>query len=274
MSKITGLFCALVVMLGVSLFISTSLSADVVTGLVGYWSFDTGTAKDDSGKGNHGVIIGAPKVVDGKVGKAFDFDGKDDGVTVPDSASLQLPDALTVAAWIYVRKFVDHAGVCWKGEKIGWGANFNWRIATTGDGLTWGTTTGGTENWFATAGAIKLNEWNFVALTADGTQAVARVAPGGGALTIPTSGEGNPKPSPKPYNVWKDQPVRIGWSQGRNGDLAIVDYFDGIIDEVTIYNRALSEADLNELKDQGVNRLTAVDLSGKLATKWAQIKTY
>lgn len=266
--------CMLVVVLGIGLMACASANADLVKGLVGYWSFDTGSAKDDSGSGNNGKILGSPKVVAGKVGSAFDFDGVDDGIEVPDHASLQLPDGLTVACWINVRKFVDHAGVCWKGEKIGWGANFNWRIATTGDGLTWGTTTAGNENWFATSAAIKLNEWNFIVLTADGAQAVARVAAGGGAFKTPTSGQGNPKkPSPKPYNVWKGQPVRIGWSQGRNGDLKIIDFYNGVIDEVTVYNRALTDAELSELKDQGMPA-TAVDAAGKLTTTWSRIKAY
>jgi len=264
------LTCVLAVMLVMGLACGIAY-ADLGAGLVAYYSFDSGTAKDDSGNGNKGNIEGAPKVVDGMVGKAFDFDGKDDGVTVPDHASLQLPDALTVACWINVRKFVDHAGVCWKGEKIGWGANFNWRIATTGSGLTWGTTTGGSENWFATDAAIKLNEWNFIAMTADGKQAVARVAAGGGAFKTPASGQQNPKPSPAPYNVWKGQPVRIGWAQGRGGDLKVIDYYDGIIDEVVIYNRALSEAELTEMKDQGMPT-AAVRPAGKLATTWAGIK--
>lgn len=256
----------------ISFFAGVSYS-QLTKGLVCYLSFNDGTAKDNSGAGNHGKIIGAPKSVAGKVGKCFDFNGKSDAIEIPDGPAVQLSDALTVAAWINVRKFVDHAGICWKGEKIGWGPNFNWRIATTGNGLTWGTTTAATENWFATDGAITLNQWAFICLTADGKQAIAYVAKDGKTLTKPASGQSNPKPSPAPYNVWKGQPVRIGVAQGRSGDLKIIDYYDGLIDEVMIYNRALTEAEVKELMTTDMS-LTAVDAKGKLSTTWGEIRSY
>jgi hypothetical protein len=244
-------------------------------GLVAYYSFNDGTAKDESGKGNHGKFLGAPKSVAGKKGNCLDFNGKTDGIDIADSESMQLADALTVAAWINIRKLTDQGGICWKGEKIGWGANYNYRISTTADGgIVWGTTTKKIEFYFST-GAPYVNKWSFICLTADGVKGIAYVTYDGVNLTIAPCWDGNYHPALKPYNVWKGQPVRIGYSQGRNGDLKNVDYFDGMIDEVVIYNRALSEAELKELMNQDLSitaTVTAVDASGKTATKWAQIK--
>lgn len=260
-----------VTILFVFCMISTSSYSAIMDGLVAYYSFDAGTPKDNSGNGNSGVFEGDPKLAAGKIGACLDFDGDGDGVTVADNASLQLPDALTVAAWIFPRTGVDHGGICWKGEKIGWGANFNYRIATTGDGLTWGTTSGGNENYFATGGVLKTNEWMFVAMTADGVNEIGYISSDGVNFEIPASGQDNPKAGGAPYNVWEGQPVRIGWSQGIGGDLANMGFFDGLIDEVAIYDRALSEDELRDLAG-GLLSLTAVAPAGKLIKTWAAIK--
>jgi hypothetical protein len=238
-------------------------------GLVGYWSFDDGTAKDQSGMGNHGEIIGDPQRVAGKIGDCLDFDGDGDGITVPDDPSLQLEDALTVVCWIKARTGVDHGGICWKGEMIGWGANFNYRMATTGGGLTWGTTSGGSENYFATDGVLQLDKWMFLAMTADGAQEIGYISVDGGAFEIPTSGQGNPKAGGAPYNIWEGQPVRIGWAQGMSGTLDNLTFFDGLIDEVAIYNAALTEEELGRVMN---DVLAAVEPDSKLVTTWAGIK--
>jgi hypothetical protein len=259
--------------------------ADLADGLVAYWSFDSGTAKDDSGNGNKGTIIGEPRLVDGKVGKAFDFDGEDDGINVPSNPSLELPDALTCAAWIYPRDVIgnaagnDHAGICWKGNMIGWGSNaYNWRIATaSAAGLTWGSCGSGTEGYFATANCFVdgLNTWYHVALVEDGTVGTAYV--NGVVLTAAdvTGGNMDPPRPPAPYDTWPDEPVRIGWSQGYNGAIGpdTDSYFDGIIDEVVLYNRALSANEITELMNVGLPA-TAVEPADKLATTWALIKAH
>ena len=271
--SLSAWICSLISLVTIgTLVIPDEVYADLKEGLVSVWRFDEGKGDvaHDSISNNDGDIDGA-EWVEGKFGMALDFDGIDDGVTVPDHPSLQLPDALTVACWIYPRATIDHAGVCWKGEMVGWGTNFNFRIATVPGGLTWGTTAAG-EDWFATSTALPdMEEWYFVCLTADGSEAIARVAKEGAALEIPESAEGNPKVGGSPYNVWEGQPVRIGWSQGRGGDLAVTDFYDGIIDEVVLYNRALSEDELTDLMNQGMP-VTAVEPVGKLATTWASIK--
>jgi len=70
-------------------------------GLVGHWTFDEGegtTARDSSGKGNHGKIVGGAKCAKGKVGGALEFDGIDDFVDLPDGFA-DLTKGLTFAVW-------------------------------------------------------------------------------------------------------------------------------------------------------------------------------
>jgi MSHA biogenesis protein MshQ len=267
------LFCVL----AIGLIACAGVYADLADGLVGYWSFDEGTGKDDSGNGNEGAIVGNPQMVAGKAGNALDFNG-DDGVEIAHSASLTLPDELTAACWIFPRAVVDgagndHAGVVWKGNMIGWGADvYNFRIATaSAQGLTWGSTGGGVEGYFATANCFTdgLEQWYHVALVEDGSEGRAYV--NGAVLTDADVTGGDMHRPAAPYDVWESEPVRIGWSQGRGGDLATLVYFDGIIDEVAIYNRALSADEVGELMSQGLST-TAVEPGDKLVTTWSRIK--
>jgi len=72
-------------------------------GLVGWWRFDEGSgtvAGDSSGNGNDGTVYGTTWV-DGKYGKALSFDGIDDYVNIPASASLQSFDEFSISFWMY-----------------------------------------------------------------------------------------------------------------------------------------------------------------------------
>ena len=68
-------------------------------GLVGYWGFD-GNAQDYSGNGNHGTVNGATLTADrsGNIGKAFDFDGVNDNIVVANSSSFQT-NIWTISSW-------------------------------------------------------------------------------------------------------------------------------------------------------------------------------
>jgi hypothetical protein len=73
-------------------------------GLVAYYRFN-GSANDESGNGNHGTVFGALPCTDrkGRANSAYCFDGEDDFIRVPSSASLKPPaTALSVAAWVFV----------------------------------------------------------------------------------------------------------------------------------------------------------------------------
>ena len=248
-------------------FVSGAYAA-LESGLVSAWTFDDGTAKDNGTGGNNGVIKGNVKSVAGKTGKAMDFDGvKGSYIEVADKASLQ-QDRFTISAWINVRKGADHGAIFFKGDKIGWGANFMARIATTSDtNLTWGTTFGATEGWFATNNVIKPNEWSHVCMTADGTVATAYVAG-----KVPASGQTNPHESKAPLNKWAGKPVEIGVGRGVGGTVGNDAFFNGIIDQVYFWKRALTAAEVTQLAGGAV--LTAVEVKGKVSTTWGDIKSY
>src|SRR5688572_19079516 len=74
-------------------------------GLVGHWRLDEGRTRstaDSSGNGNNGTLIGSggPSWITGTVSNALRFDGRDEYVNVPNSASLGITEDITIAAWI------------------------------------------------------------------------------------------------------------------------------------------------------------------------------
>lgn len=261
------LACMLAVVFVMGLVASMSY-ADINDGIVGYWPLE-GNGDDSSGNGSNGTIVGDPGTVNGMVGKALDFNG-DDGVEIASNANVELPDAFTVTCWVYPRATRDaagndHAGVVWKGKWIGWGTDvYNYRIATSGDGgLTFGACGGGTESHFNDAACFVdgMDVWYHVAYTADGTVGIAYV----------NGAEVNRRADTITYDTLPDQPVRIGWAEGRGGDGGADVYFDGIIDEVVIYDRALSVDEVGMLMVDGLDP-SAVEPSSKLISTWSSIK--
>ena len=258
------------------LIISGNVTADINKGIVSAWTFDDGTPKDSTGVSN-GTVNGGVEFIAGKFGKAASFNGKDGFISVPHKKAYDvLANGLTVSAWINVRNGKDHSAIAFKGTKIGWGANYLFRICTTSNtGMTWGVCIAGTEGWFATNNVIQPNQWFFVCLTADGKQAIAHVASEkDGKVNIPQSGEGNPKPIVAPYLTFPDRPIEIGVGRAYGGTVGDDRYLDGIVDDLIIWDRALTEDEIAELaKGKRPNVGLAVDVQNKLASTWGNIKT-
>ena len=77
----------------------TAPPININNGLVGYYQFD-GDASDASGNGNNGTVEGVVDYVNSSNGTAISFDDEIDRVTVPQSASLQPSDEITISAWV------------------------------------------------------------------------------------------------------------------------------------------------------------------------------
>jgi len=269
MSRAMRLVTVLIGLSALGLLVCVSSYANLTEGVVGAWTFNDGTARDLSGNGNNGEILDEPEVVKGKFGNALEFDGSDDGVEIQDNEKLQITEPFTVACWIFPHSCKDHAGIVWKGKAIGWGTDvYNYRIAQLStDGVTWGACTGPIEGYFGTAGVLdKMDVWYHLALVEDGTKGIAYV---NGEAGIPTTeGDAN-RPAP-PYFPSEGEPVRIGWSVGSQGAIPGDVYFEGIIDEVFLYNRPLDENEINDLMNGALNY--PVEYAGKLAVTWAHVK--
>ena len=257
--------------------ITTSALADLNDGVVAAWTFDDGKVTDAIGDAHGELFKGASITNDGKFGKALDVDGNQDSradIEFDNDLESIIEGPHTVSYWLFVREGRDHSGV-WKGEKVGWGANFTFRMVTTSStNMTWGTTSGGNENWFATDGAIEPNTWLHICQTADGKEAIGYVG-NNGKVEIPASGQANPQVAPEPYNLFPDRPLELGAGRGIGGNDGNDTFLDGIIDDVIIWDRALSEDEVEELANESrPDKALAVKAEGKLTTSWGKVKSY
>ena len=217
---------------GVASTFSTEVSSMVAsalpsTGLVAAYGFEetSGVAVMDSSRGgNHGTIAGATRTASGRHGRALSFDGLNDLVTIADSPSLDLSSGMTVEAWVRPTALSGWRSVVLKerpdGLAYGLYAHDNApRPAATvhvDDDIS-----------AAGTGALPLNTWSHVAATHDGT-AVRLYVNGTLVGTQPAPGSLSDT----------TEPLRIG------GNLVWGEYFSGRIDEVRIYNRALSAEEI------------------------------
>ena len=200
-----------------------------VTGLAAYYPF-SGNASDLSGNGNHGTVYGATLTDDryGRADSAYRFNGAGDYIRVPYSSTLSFPHDLSVAAWI---KTTDDAGGIAHEHNGGSDGNFVFGLSQGGR-LRFGrsvTVAGGQYD----SDFVNDGQWHFVVGLFDSTNHVVKVYIDGYFASS------YPDLQSLPDN---HIPLIIG---DENNHLYA---FDGVIDDVRLYNRVLSEAEIWTLK--------------------------
>ncbi len=199
------------------------------SGLVGAWGFDEAsgsTVADKSGKGNIGTITGATRTAAGKFGGALAFTGTGKWVTVPDSTSLHLTTGLTVEGWVNP---TANGASSWRAMAVKETATgLSWALYPFGDGgfpSAHAFTT--SELWARGTTKPALNTWTHVAATYDGTTIRLFI---NGVLAATKAQTGSLLAS--------TQPLRFG------GDALWSEWFQGSLDEIRVYNRALSATEI------------------------------
>ena len=195
-------------------------------GLVAAYGFEDGSGSllgDSSGNANTGTITGATWT-SGRFGSALSFNGVDNLVTVADSGSLDLTTSLTLAAWVYPTASTGVRDIIIKE-----GANVDVYnlYARNGFGLPESNVLVGGTNVVAQGSALAINTWTYVVGTYDGTS-LNLYLDGALAASQPLSG-----------------PIAVSTGALRIGGNGIWgEHFQGRIDEVRIYDRALSAAEI------------------------------
>ena len=198
--------------------------------LVGAYSFDAGTGStltDASGLGNTGAISGATWTAAGRNGGALSFDGVDDLVTVADAGSLDLTTGMTLEAWVR-----PTAGGSWRTvvtkEQVG---NLVYGLFSSSDsGQPSGIVSIGSspiQDIVRGTSALGLSSWTHLATTYDG--AVLRLFVNGTQVGSANVTGAYPNSA---------GPLQIG------GNRVWPEWFQGQIDDLRVYNRALSAAEL------------------------------
>jgi RHS repeat-associated protein len=202
-------------------------------GLVGGYGLEEGSGSsvaDGSGSGNNGTITGASWTTSGHDGKALSFDGVDDRVRVPHAASLAQAGAVTLESWVNPSAF---PGSGLPATLIRKDDQYQLLINSVGavKFRIW-KNPGGQQELASPNGVVPVGQWHHVAATWDGATFkiyVDGVERASAALT------GTPETS--------TDALYLGASYGS------ADWFNGRLDEVRVYNRALTPAEIQADRD-------------------------
>ena len=263
-------FC-IVLLLSVLLTIApTDAQRDEAT-VAANWTFNDGSAKDTSKKGLDGNFAGKPQAVDGIAGKALKFNGKSDGIKLPDSIDINTGGPYTnrtVAALFNCddvgvkdrKQVIYEEGGATRGliiyvhdDKVyvaGWNrAEYNWNGA-------WSSADVKSKRWYPVGLVIR---------------------------------DARDKVESKKFEMWLDG-KRIAQEKGgqlhaHGDDMGIghlnqntvyhdgggggsdLDWFGGLIDEVVVYGSAFDEGGFADLA-----KSLSVEPQGKFTTTWASLK--
>ncbi|MFB6089055.1 MAG: LamG-like jellyroll fold domain-containing protein, partial [Candidatus Aenigmatarchaeota archaeon] len=203
-------------------------------GLVGRWNFETGSgtiAEDNSGNGNSGTLEGDPQWTSGIQGDyGLEFDGSDDYVKVPDDDSLDLStySAFTISCWAYPTNLDTDRDCVAKGpgdkgiELRYDNGNDNWVFDLHDDG-------GWKYAWHNDI-SPSLNSWVHLLGVYDD-----------GEIKIYVNGDKGETTSVGPIQDVTNYDLQLSnWGTGSR-------YWSGSIDEVRIYDRALSKEEIRKM---------------------------
>ena len=237
----------------------------VQDGLVSYWSFEGGDVSDRIGD-NDGTINGDPEVVAGNIGDALKFDGNDN-VTFPTNGVPTGNSPMSWSAWF--KREVTYGGGVQYIATFGFphccGRFFG--IGTRGGDMVFMTQWGGGFDVFGPV--VSLGDWHHVVAVYNGSQNDTIYLNGEmvASMDLPEATDvvdtnagaigSNPGIRPGPHETPDGQPGDPG------------EFFEGLIDDVGLYNRALSADDVS----QNFLATVAVEPAGKLTSTWADIKS-
>ncbi|MBU0579474.1 right-handed parallel beta-helix repeat-containing protein, partial [Patescibacteria group bacterium] len=207
------------------------------TGLVAYWSFDdiSNNIVPDKAGNNNGTICGGVTIVDGVSGKALMFNGTDGYVEVPHSSSfdgIEAQDKITIESWVKIKGWYnDEWFSIVDTDNFGWLFQIN---STQEEGLNFITNNGGSGVW---GGFVPdLDTWYHLAVSYDKSEAKIRFF---------VNGEVKKEANLSGDITKGSEFLYIGYNPSGG-----TEYSNGIIDELRIYNKALSQEEIQA--DMGV----------------------
>ncbi len=209
------------------------------SGPLAYWKFDEGhgtVATDSSGNGHNGTIYGALWTT-GKIGQALDFDGTSNYVAIPADPSLDNLQGLTISAWVYPCQ------------------DKRWHVLDKGDGdkrlyaVGTSNTVDGRVRYSGThafseskSNTVVLNQWQHFVMTWSAATNLTRLYRNGVEVvyTTQTAGTGT---------TWDDSvhPISIGMRGDPTLPIDATTFFNGVLDEIRLYNRPLTSQEINNL---------------------------
>lgn len=231
--------------------------------LVALWLCDEGKGDkltDSSGNKHTGDFFGKIKWEKGKFGSGIKFNGVSDHIEVPDPDHKLTPKHITLMAWINLDNTVGNHSIM---EQYDWAGNLGCHaFRTNGPALQfyviWGTSAPN-----ANSGNLKANEWIHATATYDGEN-------------IRVYQDGELKGEAKDAAKRNLEPSNKSLSIGTRGDTKDIHWMTGIMDELAIFDDALTEKEIKAIatNDKGIFNALGLDVQpkGKLATSWGEIR--
>jgi Concanavalin A-like lectin/glucanases superfamily len=224
-------------------------------GLVAFYPF-SGNAKDASGNNLHGVVNGALLTTDrfGNTDAAYAFNGTSDFINVGNPSALRITNTITLAMWVKKDAFSESAPILSKKQATNitpvLGEGFSVLLNTIGSGEKYywinslypGTGIQGNNN--AYGADFEPGVWQFLAIVMDGQKLTWY---NNGVLSITVDNN-----QPLTANSLGD--FLIGRDIGVSSSFP-TSSFDGKIDDVVVYNRALSEREIKQIYNQTVSTI-------------------
>lgn len=213
-----------------------SAPIDLAHGLVGHWTFDEGKgaiAHDASGRDNHATVKGDAKWGTGIIGGALEFDGKNDFVSIPNESQFDITGNITVSAWIRVESFTNAwQAIVTKGDRA-------WRLHRANNrnnaGFACSDLARNQTGDLLGNKRVANSQWHHIAGVLDGTK-----------MSLYVDGVLDARMVSSPQISVNDYSVLIGSNAQVAGRL-----FHGLIDDVRIYDRALSVDELRAMVKLG-----------------------
>lgn len=241
---------------------STNFSAPIDSSTVLALKFDEGSGNqtyDSSRFGNNGTMFGnmnttldgnlsSGRVSTGKFANALVFDGVNDYVSVDSSASLNITNAITLEAWVkpnFLHSDLRTAVAKWSSSQSA--DSYLLGIDTSGNIRFYLDSTGTGQTSLLSSNKVSANSWSHIAATWDGS-----------IMRVFLNGIADTNTATFTSTIFKSNfPVYLGKHDGGNP-------FNGTIDDVRIYNRALSPEEIRAAYEGGVKRYSGAGGTGNI----------
>lgn len=248
-------------LIGIFILVFSGICLSAEKDLVAYWNFDEGTGeivKDVTGNKHDGKFVGTPKWVDGKYGKALEFDGKTSYIEVPHADDLAIETNLTFSAWFKPNVTINSTNYGYRlmTKNNDYFFLFNYKEGDRGLGnlgFLLKDPKGVNHVAHSVTGEWIAGTWYHAVGTFDGKQIKIYINGVLEATTDYVGTIGNSK-----LTLW------IGADDAPS-------YFPGVIDEVRVYKATATDAEVKQIM-AGPSGTSAVDFERSVTTSWGKIK--
>ncbi len=233
-------------------------SASLSQGLVVHFTFDADegdVVTDRSGRGHHGAVHGATWVREGRAGGGFEFDGRGGHLRVAGSPAFACTNA-TLAAWIKPASYQTAHDECWPViDSLSLRPNSGMQLVLHDNEIGFGYRSPGYSNLVDSEPvftAADSGQWHLIAATYEHSGSRSRICLFVDGNLVKTAEEATPA------MTYDGQILYVGINYDSPAAGAVNGYlreFNGLMDDIRIYNRALSAEEMRELYEIGSAQL-------------------